>query len=56
MEQSSRTVGQTTDEYVVLKQLQEEQKNFHEGSFEWVDIQSKINRIVAQNFLEYVNR
>jgi len=41
---------------VVLKQLQEEQKRFSEGSFEFADIQAKIDQIVAQNYLEYVNR
>ena len=45
---------QSTDDRLLL--LKKEQENFHEGSFEWADIQAKIDQIVAENFLQYVNR
>ena len=56
MESFNRVIGQTTSPKLVLEKLQQEQRQYHEGSFEWADIQSKINHIIAQNFLEYVNR
>lgn len=56
MEQSNN-VDQSTDfRSILLENLKQEQSRFHEGSFEWADIQAKINQIVAQNYLEYVNR
>jgi hypothetical protein len=39
-----------------LDQLRKEQANYTEGSFEWADYQAKIDRIVADNYLRYVNR
>jgi methionyl-tRNA synthetase len=51
------TCGETlreADDRLVL--LRKEQEKYHEGSFEWADIQAKINQIVAENFLHYVNR
>lgn len=56
MEQSTRTVQPTNDRSMVLEQLKSEQLNYHEGSFEWTDIQSKINQIVAENYLHFLNR
>ena len=55
MEQSIRTLQSSKDRSVVLEKLKKEQQSFSEGSFEWADIQAKIDRIAAQNFLEYVN-
>ena len=53
MEQSTRLVQSTNDRLLLLKK---EQEKYHEGSFEWADIQAKVDQIVAQNYLEYVNR
>ena len=53
MEQSSTDVCESDDRLVLLRK---EQNKYHEGSFEWADIQAKINQIVAQNYLIYVNR
>jgi hypothetical protein len=39
-----------------LDQLRKEQEKYSEGSFEWADYQAKIDRIVADNYLRYVNR
>ena len=47
-------VEQSTDDRLLL--LREEQTKFHEGSFEWADIQAKIDQIVSERYLEYVNR
>ena len=43
------------DRSMVLKKLQQEQKKYSEGSFERADIQAKIDQIVAEKYLEYVN-
>lgn len=47
---------QENDRAMVLEKLQKEQQQYSEGSFEFADIQAKINQIVAENFLHYVNR
>ena len=43
----------SNDQLLFLKQ---EQERFVEGSKQWIYLQENINQIVAQNFLEYVNR
>lgn len=53
MDQSVRSVQQTDDQLLLLKKQQEQ---YHEGSFEWADIQSKMDQIIAENYLRYVNR
>ena len=53
MGESSRDFKPTDDQLLFLKKQQEQ---YHEGSFEWADIQSKINQIIAENYLQYVNR
>ena len=52
MESSTTTVCKPNDRLVYLKR---EQQQYHEGSFEWADIQAKIDQIVAERYLEYVN-
>ena len=52
MVQSYGTKQPTNDKLVYLRQ---QQKQCREGSSAWHEIQSKINRIIAQNYLEYVN-
>lgn len=56
MEQSIRIMQPTNSRSVVLEKLKAEQQNYYEGSFEWADLQSKIDQIIAENYLEYVNR
>ena len=56
MEQGIRTMQLSDGKPMVLTELKKQQENYSEGSFEWADIQAKINQIIAQNFLEYVNR
>jgi hypothetical protein len=53
MEPSPAEVRKSNDRLILLRK---EQERYHEGSFEWADLQSKIDQIVAQNYLEYVNR
>jgi len=53
MDTSTRIKQQTDDKLVLLKQ---EQEQHAEGSKNWSYYQILINQIVAQNYLEYVNR
>ena len=53
MAQSNGTEQSADDKLLFLKK---EQEQFAEGSFEYADLEAKINQIVAQNYLEYVNR
>lgn len=55
MESSSRTLQSSNDSKLLLEKLRNDQKKYHEGSFEWTDIQSKMDQIIAQNLLRYVN-
>mgnify|MGYP000111779894 CR=1 FL=1 len=43
----------TADQLIHLIQ---ERKLFAEGSSKWIKLQSKIDEIVAKNYLHYVNR
>ena len=38
-----------------LDALLEQRETFAEGSFEWIDLNAKINQIVAENYLRYLN-
>jgi hypothetical protein len=53
MESSPTEMCKSNDRLVLLKK---EQEKYYEGSFEWADIQAKINQIIAEKFLQYVNR
>jgi hypothetical protein len=53
MEQVTSNVCESNDRLVFLKQ---EQEKYTEGSPRWINLQTEINQIVAQNYLEYVNR
>jgi hypothetical protein len=53
MEHSTTGVCKSNDRLVFLKQ---EQEKYTEGSPRWINLQTEINQIVAQNYLEYVNR
>lgn len=53
MGESSRDFEPTDDQLLFLKKQQEQ---YHEGSVEWTNIQAKINQIIAENYLQYVNR
>ena len=53
MEQSNRSLQSADDKLVLLRK---EQEKFAEGSFEFAELEVKINQIIAQNLLEYVNR
>ena len=58
MEQSTTTVRGSNDQSVHLKleELRQEQAQYGEGTTHWALIQEKINHIIAQNYLHYVNR
>lgn len=46
---------QTVPRELLLKQLVEQQKQCKEGSKDWYEKQNLINRLIADNFLAYVN-
>jgi len=41
---------------LVLKMLRQDQSRYAEDSKEWRKLQDKIDQLVAQNYLEYLNR
>ena len=53
MGKGSSSQQQTDDRFLLLV---EQQKSVREGSSAWYSLQQKINQIIAQNYLEYVNR
>jgi len=53
MEQFTSTLCESKDRLVFLKQ---EQEKYSEGSPRWINLQTEIDEIVAQNYLHYVNR
>ena len=56
MDRSNRSMQSTDNKQFLLTELSTKQKQCREGSFEWADIQAKIDQIVAERYLEYVNR
>jgi len=53
MEQSTPVMCEPNNKLLFLRQ---EQEQYAEGSKQWTYLQENINQIVAQNYLEYVNR
>ena len=53
MEQSSTGMCESKDRLIFLRQ---EQEKYAPGSPRWIDLQSELDQIVAQNYIEYVNR
>lgn len=53
MAESNRSLQSTNDKLVLLRK---EQEQYGEGTANWAYVQEKINQIIAQNLLEYVNR
>lgn len=53
MEQSSTGMCESENRLVFLRQ---EQEKYTPGSPRWIDLQSELDQIVAQNYIEYVNR
>lgn len=41
---------------VLLRELKDRQKVFAEGTTAWTEIQKKIDQLVAEGFLAYLNR
>lgn len=56
MEQSSSDVRKSDYRKLLLEQLRKEQLEYGEGTTHWAIVQDKINQIVSENFLYYVNR
>ena len=53
MEQVASAMCKSKNRLILLKQ---EQGQYVEGSKQWIFLQHNIDQIVAQNYLEYVNR
>lgn len=53
MEQSSTRMCESKDRLVFLKN---EQTKYAQGSPRWIELQSELDQIIAQNYIEYVNR
>ena len=51
LESSNQTNGRQ-----LLLRLYTERDTLKEGTIAWQNVQQNINKIVAQNFLEYLNR
>ena len=47
---------QPSNDQSILLSLKEEQTVYSEGTRKWINLQSQIDQIVAQNYLEHVNR
>jgi len=56
MDGSDRDMQQTDDKQFLLTQYATQQKRVAEGTLEWRKLQEKIDLIVAQRYLEYLNR
>lgn len=57
MAESIRTKQSTDDQSLFLmNSLVEQQKQFLEGSAAWFSYQAHINQIIAERFLQYLNR
>jgi hypothetical protein len=56
MGESRRHVLKERDPAVLLEKLRAEQAQYGEGTIHWALVQDKINQIIAENFLHYVNR
>ena len=56
MESSSRFMQSTNNKQLLLEQLRKEQAEYGEDTIHWALLQDKINHIIAQNYLHYVNR
>lgn len=56
MEGSDRTMQSTDNKQFLLTELKTKQKRVKEGSAEFYNIQKLIDQIVAERYLEYVNR
>ena len=51
----SESSNQTNGRQLLLK-LYTERDTFKEGTNDWTKVQNEINVIIAQNYLEYINR
>ena len=53
----SNNTNQSADvRSILLETLRNEQREYGEGTTHWALLQEKINQIVAENYLHYVNR
>jgi len=51
----NRSLQSTDDRTILLEQLKEHQENYNEGSYKWLEMQKKIDQIVAENYSSYMS-
>jgi len=56
VEQSPRKMQPDNVRSILLTELKEEQSKLTENSPKWTSLEKKIQNIIAQNYLEYMNR
>lgn len=56
MEQGYTNVRESNDKSFLLKDISQEQKMHREHSPAWYSCQEKINQLVAERYLQYLNR
>lgn len=55
MAERNRSLQSTDDRTILLEQLKEHQENYNEGSYKWLEMQKKIDQIVAENYSSYMS-
>jgi len=55
MDYSTSTMLSRDTRHVLLKDFKTQQKTHKEGSRQWYWYQERIDQLVAQNYLEYIN-
>ena len=53
---TSYGIKQPSNDQSILLDLKQTQKGYKEGTPKWITLQSKIDEVVAQHYLHYVNR
>jgi|SaaInl5LU_22_DNA_1037371.scaffolds.fasta_scaffold146752_2 hypothetical protein len=56
MEYSNRDLQSSDGRKLLLDHLRNLQANNKEGSSSWINVQQQIDQIVAERFLDYLNR
>lgn len=56
MDQGSRIMQSTDSKSMVLKELRNDQSKYKEDSYQWKAVQLKIDQVVAERYLEFLNR
>ena len=55
MAERNRSLQSTDDRTILLEQLKEHQENYNEGSYKWLEMQKKIDQLIAENYSSYMS-